>query len=173
MSRLGCKCGCIMSSSNCPSPNIIKIFTEEEITSAINYNRSIKLIDFETDWDETQECQKLFTKRPEPVEYWYCNECNRVYEVSLDLQRWIRVYYKNELPENFGTIATKKLFVFTDKELEDAETENDNILLNDFISKKGYRHYCRTNDDNTKVIVFDSKNDNIIGYYELEEIFEH
>ena len=96
-----------------------------------------------------------------------------MYEVSLDLQRWIRVYNKKDLPGNFDARATKKLFVFTDKELEDAETENDNILLKDFISKKGYRHYCRTNDDNSKVIVFDSKSDNIIGYYELEEIFEH
>ena len=58
MSRLGCKCGAVMTYTDCPSPCIMKIYLKSDIYRAIDANPSIRWIDFENGWDETNQRKK-------------------------------------------------------------------------------------------------------------------
>lgn len=93
MSRMLCKCGSTLGSSISPSPYGLSIYYEEEISDAIKENPKVELSDFLTGWDNVNEMQKDFMNRHEPVEYWYCPECHRVYEIQARVGgRWLRVY---------------------------------------------------------------------------------
>ena len=80
MARLGCHCGADMTNTDGPSPHRLNVFLKSEVDKALSYNPDIPLWDFYTGWDELAECRNSFQNRSEPVEYWYCTECKRIYE---------------------------------------------------------------------------------------------
>ena len=95
MARLGCKCGHTMGGSECPSPYSLYVYYSQEVETAIAENTDLRLMDFVMNWDELHKCRKEYMKRSEPVEYWYCTECHRVYELQAPSRgHWLRVYNK-------------------------------------------------------------------------------
>lgn len=115
MGRLGCNCGAIMSSVDCPSQNLIHIYTEQEVTEALRENPSIRL------WD--------FRMKQRKYEYWFCTACHRVHQVDVEKGECIKRYRPiGETCNQLGIIGVpldwQELYVITDVEL-DKITEQD------------------------------------------------
>ena len=51
MARMLCRCGTCMSTTVSPSPNMINVYSEDDVNNALAYNPIITLHDFLTDWD--------------------------------------------------------------------------------------------------------------------------
>ena len=99
MSQLGCICGERMTKTSCPSPCSLDIFYDAEVDKAICEDAAITLHSFLSGWDERNDCAKEYMDRPEPVDYWYCPACKRVYEVQYKPGgRWLRIYKKADIP---------------------------------------------------------------------------
>ncbi|WP_027205892.1 hypothetical protein [Butyrivibrio fibrisolvens] len=165
MARLGCRCGAEMTNTIAPSNNIISIYYMKEVMDAIDLDPQIRLWDFYTGWDEKNNCNRSFQKRNEPVEYWYCTSCNRVYEVQArSCGKIIRCYrlddepYTNEL--DFSSLT--ELLVLSDTHMDTLLSKNKELTLLSYLAhntrskvyiskdeKIAYIH--DTNLDNTKV----------------------
>jgi hypothetical protein len=170
MSRLGCKCGHVMGSTESPSPYSIYVYCESEINNAISDNRNLKVMDFLMNWDEVNGCKKQYMKRKEEVDYWYCTECKRVYECQVKIGgHWLRVYRKKDV-DNSEPLDKDKLLslyifseTYSDKETED----NPDILLSDFISNLHMAYFITK--DEKKVYAVDKSSRKLKYIYELEE----
>ncbi len=172
MSRLGCKCGHIMGSTESPSPYSIYVYYESEITQAISDNNNLTVMDFLSNWDEKHSCKKQYMKRKEEVDYWYCLECKRVYECQVKIGgHWLRVYQRKEaeITESFDKKLCTKLYVFTEIHSDNVTEIKPNILLSEFIDNLSKAYYTSI-DENTIYVV--SKDSNELLYiYELEEVY--
>ena len=94
MARLGCHCGADMTNTDGPSPHRLNV----------------------TGWDELAECRNSFQNRSEPVEYWYCTECKRIYEVqAVSCGRILRNFkYVSEPTEKCNLDGFEELFILWD-----------------------------------------------------------
>ena len=169
MARLGCYCGAGMSNTECPSPHRLNIFLKSEVDAAISYNPDISLWDFYTGWDESAECRNSFQKRFEPVEYWHCTECGRIFEVqAVSCGRIIRGFK----PVSFSAEDAcnlegfEELFVLWDIEMDEYLGIDRDDPLRDYISGVWIKHYispdCKT------VYIFDATENKITGKYILD-----
>ena len=123
MSQLGCICGERMTKTRCPSPCSLDIFYKAEVDKAIYEDPSIALHSFLSGWDERNDCTKEYMDRPEPVDYWYCPACKRVYEVQyIPSGRWLRIYKKADIPVADSFESWTQIYVLPDvtKELTPA-----------------------------------------------------
>ena len=148
MARLGCYCGAGMSNPECPSPHRLNIFLKSEVDAAISYNPDISLWDFYTGWDESAECRNSFQKRFEPVEYWHCTECGRIFEVqAVSCGRIIRGFK----PVSFSAEDAcnlegfEELFVLWDIEMDEYLGIDRDYPLRDYIFGVWIKHYISTN----------------------------
>ena len=114
MARLGCHCGADMTNTDGPSPHRLNVFLKSEVDKALSYNPDIPLWDFYTGWDELAECRNSFQNRSEPVEYWYCTECKRIYEVqAVSCGRILRNFkYVSEPTEQCNLDGFEELFIY-------------------------------------------------------------
>jgi len=68
MSRLGCKCGHTMGSSECPSPYTIHVYYSDEVDKALAYNPRLRLMDFIMNWDDLNDCAKKYSVRTDDID---------------------------------------------------------------------------------------------------------
>ena len=169
MARLGCKCGAIMGTSECPSPYSLDIFYDSEIQSALADDPCLKLNDFLTGWSEKEGCQRNYQHRKTPVEYWYCTECHRVYEVqAIPRGRWLRIYNRSDTVIDADYSTWKKIFVMPDTVTDASTEENWEITLDDYLKQHDSVRYYLSPDE-TIVLAEDSKSLKPLFCYRLED----
>lgn len=172
MSRLGCKCGHTIGTSESPSPYDLYVYYEAEVREAIKCNPKLRLMDFIMDWDEINGVKRAYMIRKEPVIYNYCTECKRVYESQPQIGgHWLRVYKKASAQNtemNFSKL--KRIYVFTDIDSDAATEKHPDILLNEYIGSLKKDYYMTENEN--LVYVFDSETKENLYIYELEEAYE-
>lgn len=168
MARLGCHCGADMTNTEGPSPHRLNVFLKSEIEEALLYNPDIPLWDFYTGWDELSECRNSFQNRSEPVEYWYCTECKRIYEVqAISCGRILRCFkYVSDLTEEYSLEGLEELFILWDKEMDDFLDLGSDYRLKDYISQVSVKHYI-SSDQNT-IYGIDVSTNKLICKYILE-----
>ena len=128
MSRLKCICGNSMSNTDVPSNNIINVFQEKKVKEAFEKNPEISLFDYET-------------TRVDNNEYWYCPECKRVLVVENNPKGKVeRKYKRSDCKEKVFLEDMECFYVFTEKEIYDAEETNFEITLSDYIKQNSESH---------------------------------
>lgn len=128
MARLKCVCGAGLSNTNAPSENIIYAFTKDEVDTAIKNNSRITLYDFETGFSGEHE-------------YWYCQDCKRVMVVERKpCGRLIDSYCSCSSCEEANEQDLKQFYAFSDDDIYNAEEDDINILLSEFINQHGDEH---------------------------------
>ncbi len=155
MARLGCKCGAEMANTISPSKNRLSIYYIQEVKDAINSNPQIRLWDFYTGWDEKNNCNNSFQDRNEPVEYWYCTSCKRVYEVQAEsCGKIMRTYAleKEKKSEKIDISSLTELLVLTDEEMDKLLAQNEKLTLQDYLAQRSTPRVYITADEKTVYI---------------------
>ena len=138
MSQLGCRCGERMTKTDCPSPCSLDIFYEEEVERAVLADPTIALHSFLSGWDEKNDCPKEYKDRLEPVDYWYCPTCKRVYEVQYRPHgRWLRIYKRVQIADSGDISGWRQIYVLPDVETDRATEEDWDILLDSNFGEVG------------------------------------
>ncbi|MCR5507415.1 MAG: hypothetical protein K6F34_01880 [Lachnospiraceae bacterium] len=169
MARLNCKCGAEMSNTHTPSKHEINVFYKSEAESAIKSNPKIRLWDFYTGWDELNNCHNTFQNRSEPVEYWFCTECKRVYEVqAVSCGRIVRTFVpqKAEIIRKADYSNLKELIVLTDLEMDELLSSNENETLGEYIDQDKPVRYFVTGDEKKVYVINDGQ---VACIYSLEK----
>lgn len=158
-----------MGTSECPSPYSLEIFYDSEVQRALADNPDIALHNFLFGWDEKNDCQKEYMDRPEPVEYWYCIECHRVYEVqAIPRGRWLRVFKKTTGVASGDYSKWKQIYVMPEVET-DAATEKDyEIRLSDYLRQHDSVLYYLSPDE-TVACAIDKASSKVLFSYVLED----
>lgn len=135
MARLECICGASMTTSICPSPNTINIFTFDELKKALINTPDKLLWYFYADEDNEKE-----------VEYWYCPQCKRVYFVESKPQGKIIKIYKPSIPLSKPTLSYSKsnfeeFFILFDTEIDALTELNFNITISDYFKSPSKKRY--------------------------------
>ncbi len=150
MAQLGCRCGARMYTSDDPCPYIVDIYYKEEIDKAISDDPAITLHNFMLGWDEKNNRQREYTERPEPVEYWFCPVCKRVYEVqNTSCGRWLRIYKKSTDADSDDFTGWKQIYVISDTDVYAVYEENPKILLSDYLKQHDSVLYYLSPDEKT------------------------
>ncbi len=169
MARLGCRCGEGMYRSDDPSPYIVYIYYKEEAHNAMKDNPEITLNDFLTGWDEKHDCDRDYMDRPEPVDYWFCPVCKRVYEVQyIPGGRWLRIYHRSDVAAPESLEGWKQIYFMTDTEVFDATEENWGIRLSDYLQRHDNVQYYLSPDE-IIVHAVDKATEKVLFSYELED----
>jgi hypothetical protein len=167
MARLGCLCGAEMSNTIAPSTNIISIFYKKEIEKVLEYNPSIRLWDLYTGWDELDNCNKSFQDRVESVEYWYCTQCQRVYEVQAkSCGKILRVYKKNceRCDLNIDVLkGLEELIVLTDLEMDQVLSLEEDRTLKQYLDEEKTQQFFISKDERI-VYMYNNKTNNTFVY---------
>nr|WP_027871318.1 hypothetical protein [[Eubacterium] cellulosolvens] len=163
MARLGCICGAEMTNTDAPSKNRINVFYMREAREAIRNNPRIRLWDFYSGWDEKKACDDHFQNREEPVEYWYCPVCRRVYEVQAQSRgKIVRAYApQTEIGESRAVNSgMEELIVLTDIEMDILLSSNEGMLLSEYLNAVKEERWFISLDENT---VYTAKNGGCIS----------
>ncbi len=171
MARLGCSCGAVMSTVDCPSPHIYHIFTQDEVDTALSQCPDCPFWDFYTNWDSQKNEKRLFTS--EEYALWYCTACGRMYQVQAKPQgRWVKKYRISDdvsSPANLDIANWNKLYIYSDIDVEQITEENFNIKLRDFINHKRHIYDFRISPDSATVVIYNKKDGAIAKVYLLED----
>ena len=167
MARLGCKCGAEMTNTVAPSEHILNIYYMKEAEDAIRDNPNIRLWDFYTGWDEKNNRKISFKRRKELVEYWYCTECKKIYEVqAISCGKMLRGFEPSkEYPEKESEIS-KELVVLWDVEMDNCLSD-ENMTLKKYLNKNNNRRYF-ISEDEVFVLVKNNQNETIAVYKQFE-----
>ena len=169
MSQLGCICGERMTKTSCPSPCSLDIFYKAEVDKAIHEVPSITLHSFLSGWDEGNDCAKAYMDRPEPVDYWYCPACKRVYEVQyIPGGRWLRIYKKVDISVADCFEGWSQIYVLPDVETDSATEENWEVHLFDYLQQHDNVRYYLSPDEKI-VHAIDKTMAKALFSYELED----
>lgn len=172
MARMSCRCGHGMGTSNDPSPYILDIYYEDEIEYALSVDADILVNDLICDWDEKNDCKRQYRRRNVPVEYWYCIECQRVYEVhAVPEGHALRLYKRNSEANKIASYETwKRIYVLPDVDVYAANEANNWVLvtLADYLREHHSPVYYISSDE-TIVHALDSKTGELLFAYELED----
>ena len=169
MGQLGCRCGERMTNTADPSPCTVYIYYKEEVDGALAHDPEILFFNFLTDWDEKNNCQAVFTNRPEPVDYWFCPVCKRLYEVqNIYRGRWLRIYKRTNdvVPDDFK--AWRRIYVITDEDTFVATEENEDLHLADYVKRLQTVLYYLSPDEKT-CVAYDGASNKILFTYVLED----
>lgn len=148
MARLKCVCGVGLSNTNAPSDNILYVFTKAEVNNAINDDVEISLYDFETSINREHE-------------YWYCQDCKRV--MVVERKPCGRLTDSYSICSSYESVIERDLteiYVFSDIDIYNAEEEDINLSLSDFIQRYGEEHLWFITAD--KKNVYKKSQDNIL-----------
>ena len=169
MAQLGCRCGERMTKTECPSPCSLDAFYKEEADRAIHDDPAIALHDFLSGWDERNDCQHEYMDRPEPVDYWFCPVCKRVYEVqNIPHGRWLRIYKKTNIPVSESFDGWKQIYVMPDAETDAAMEEEWEIHLSDYLKQHDSVLYYLSPDE-TIIHAVEKSSSKVLYSYELED----
>ncbi len=169
MSRLGCKCGAVMTYTDCPSPCIMKIYLKSDIDRAIESNPSIRWINFENGWDEINQRKKEYSSLPYPAEYWFCPECKRVYVIDLRYNRWTRVYKPDDTVQQHDITGWREVGSFHVVETDEATEADMDLSVKDFVYNESHPRKVYLSSDLMRVMVYDGSSGNSKISYTLEE----
>lgn len=170
MARLGCKCGSEMTNTISPSKNRLSIYYIHEALDAVNSNPQIRLWDFYSGWDEKNSCNNYFMDRNEPVEYWYCTNCKRVYEVQAKSCGKITRVYCVSKENNLTDIdysSLSELLILADVEMDKLLSQNEKMTLQDYITQRNTQKVFISADERTAYII--NKNTNKTFVYIRED----
>lgn len=169
MARLGCKCGEGMYTSDDPSPYIVYVYYKDEADKAIRDNPEITLHDFLTGWDEQHDCSRDYMNRLEPVDYWFCPVCKRVYEVQyIPGGRWLRIYRRSDVAAPESIEDWRQIYFMTDTEVYDATEKDWEIRLSEFLHQHDAVLYYLSPDE--KIVYAVEKASSKVAFaYELED----
>ncbi len=169
MARLGCRCGEGMYTSEDPSPYIVYIYYKQEVDNALKDNPKITLHDFLNGWDELHDCSRDYMNRPEPVDYWFCPVCKRIYEMQyIPNGRWLRIYRRSNSLIHESLNGWKQIYFMTDKAVYDATEKDWNIRLSDYLQQHESVLYYLSPDDKT-VLAINKSSAKVLFSYELED----
>ena len=169
MAQLGCRCGERMYTSDDPCPYIVDIYYKAEADKAIGDDSEITLHNFMLGWDEKNNCQREYMERPEPVEYWFCPVCKRVYEVQcFPGGRWLRIYKKSDSMKSEGHDGWKQIYVITDTDVYVAYEKSEDIRLSDYLQQHDTILYYLSPDEKIAHAV-DKTTAKVLFSYELED----
>ncbi len=166
MARLGCKCGAEMTNTISPSKNRLNVYSIKEVMDAIKANPQIRLWDFYTGWDENNNCNNSFQDRDEPIEYWYCTNCKRVYEVQAKpCGRITRVYCISEDSHSIETdySSLTELLVLTDIEMDKILSQNEKKTLQEYLDQRELPKVFISADERT--VYVKNENNNTMVYH--------
>lgn len=151
MARLACYCGADMTDTEGPSPHLLNMFLKSEIDNALLYNPDICLWDLYTGWDELTESDNSFQNRSEPVEYWYCTKCKRIYEVqAISCGRILRCFKTvSDLTEIYSLEGLEELFILRDKEMDGIICKDRYYRLKDYIEQPSTEKFFISSDQKT------------------------
>lgn len=168
MATLLCKCGEGMHTTDCPSPYIVDIYYKSEADKAISNDPNITLHNFLLGWDEKNGCNHEYMDRPEPVDYWFCPVCKRVYEVqNIPHGRWLRIFKMTDTSASVSMKEWKQLYVMFDAETDAAMEKEGGILLSDYLKQHDSTIYYLSPDEKTALAV-DKATAKTLYSYELE-----
>ena len=157
-----------MTKTSCPSPCSLDIFYDAEVDKAICEDSAIALHSFLSGWDERNDCAKEYMDRPEPVDYWYCPACKRVYEVQYKPGgRWLRIYKKADIPVTDRFEGWTRIYVLPDAETDAATEEDWEIRLYDYLQQHDNGRYYLSPDEKI-VHAVDKATEKVLFSYELE-----
>ncbi len=169
MAQLGCRCGERMYTSDDPCPYIVDIYYKAEVDNAISDDPDITLHNFMLGWDEKNDCQREYMERPEPVEYWFCPVCKRVYEVqNIPGGRWLRIYKRSNDEDSDHINDWKQIYVITDTDVYEVYEENSDILLSDYVQQHDDVLYYLSPDEKI-VHAVDKATAKVLFSYTLED----
>lgn len=171
MAQLGCRCGERMYTSDDPCPYILDIYYKVEADKAINNDPEITLQNFMLGWDEKNNCRREYMERSEPVEYWFCPVCKRVYEVQgIPCGRWLRIYKKVDgiASENFR--EWQQIYVISDTDTYIVYEEHPDILLSDYLRQHDSVLYYLSPDEKI-VHAVENASSKILFSYVLEDFW--
>ncbi len=165
MAGLLCRCGAGMETTTCPSPHKLMIYYKCEIDAALQLDPNITLSDFLSDWSTLRNCHHSYMNRKEPVEYWFCTECSRVYEVQAKpLGHWLRIFKLiNSDVADYDN--WKQIFVLLDVETDDATERDVNASLNQYLKDHDSMKYYISPDE-SEIVAY---SDNSAKKYILED----
>ncbi len=169
MARLGCKCGADMTNTVSPSQNILNIYYYKEAQEAIRTNPEIRLWDFYSGWDEKNERRNTFQNRNESVEYWYCTECKKIYEVqAVSCGKILRVYEPSdeEKKETLDYSELDEIILLWDVEMDEILSSNEKMTLEQYLNEEKTVRYFISLDETTVYVV---KNSVIVDCYKKME----
>ncbi len=171
MAGLLCKCGEGMNTTDDPSPCIVDIYYSEEVESALTNAPDTALNDFLTDWDEKHDCPRESKDRPEPVDYWFCPVCKRIYEMQLKPEgRWLRIFQKTDIVRH-DLKDWRRIYVFFDTDVYAATAvkgANWRLPLRDYLKTHDSPHYFLSPDE-TLACAIDPANGQVLYSYALED----
>lgn len=168
MARLACRCGEGMYTSDDPSPYIVYVYYKNEADDAIKDNPGITLHDFLTGWDERHGCNRDYMNRSEPVDYWFCPICKRVYEVQyIPGGRWLSIYRRLEVASPESIAGWKQIYFMKDKDVYEATEENWEILLSDYLRQHSDIMYYLS--PNEKIVHAVDSTSKVLYSYMLED----
>ena len=169
MSQLGCRCGERMAKTDCPSPCSLEIFYKFEVERAVERDPSIKLLDFLSGWDEKNDCLREYKMRPEPVDYWFCPACGRIYEVQyIPGGRWLRIYNRVDALINVDMENWTRIYVMLDTETDVATEKVWDLKLADYLQQYDTIHHYISPEE-TMVSAVDKETSEILYSYVLED----
>ncbi|MDO5297083.1 MAG: hypothetical protein Q4F00_10740 [bacterium] len=171
MARMSCRCGHGMGTSNVPSPYRLDIYYQDEVDYALSIDADILVDDLICDWDEKNNCKREYMHRGFPVSYWYCVECQRVYEVhAVPEGHALRLFKRSvSAQKSLSYDNWKRIYVLPDVDVYEAqEAINTSLTLSEYLSNHPSPVYYISADE-TIVHALDSKTGELLFAYELED----
>ena len=152
MARLKCICGAGLSNTNAPSDNILYVISKTDVDNAIQKNAGITLYDFETSINGSHE-------------YWYCQICKRVMVVERKpCGKLIDSYSISQSSETKHVQDFTMFYAFSDEDIYNAEEDDLNLLLSDFINQHGEEHLFFATPDKKEIYKSSQNNGYILIY---------
>lgn len=159
MGRLGCKCGRVLSTVDCPNDVELMAFEGAKLSDLLRTSPEMLLTDVMLDYDIPGKS------------FWYCNDCGRVYVFRDDHQMYNRVYLRRdyEACENIGDVLKlRELYFFTDRQVEEPTETDFGYTLKAFLDSPPHPYRFFITPDGSKVYAFDTTSNSITHYYALE-----
>lgn len=152
MAKLKCVCGNGMSNSDAPSINKLYVFEKSKVKESLEIRPKISLFEFETSYNEEHE-------------YWYCPVCERVHVVEKVPNGFVVDKYKKTPDKAVVSIKNKcAIYVFTAVEIYDAEENDFDITLKDYIRDNGEAHLYYVDKESGNVVKYTNDAQGIVVY---------
>ena len=157
MSRLGCFCGNTLSNVDCPSQNIIRVFKKDNVERLLKKNRNLEL------WDVYSE--------DEEYDYWWCEQCGRVYVCPLPGQNVELVCNPIAIGEQivFAPEQCVEFYSYSDTLLDRTIEKELHISWKDFFHKNSGKRYFYDSSKNT-IWVTDENGSDVVSMYDVRKI---
>lgn len=135
-----------MSDTDCPSQNIIHVYTKSETEAAIKADPTVSLWDFH-----------MFERQ---YEYWYCPICKRVHQLDIGKRRIWRTFRPVKATRHSFHQAVQgweELFIFSDTDIDYATEMDFGITLSDFINNSTNAYQFRISPKNDVIEAYSRK----------------